>query len=341
MSDIFDALINGNADPASLAAGLRRQQGRAEIASLSGIPQLQQLGASQREEAGKSVQDYATLRDRTQNQVLQRALQAQNAQDRQDYQASALAQAATLAKQHDETMRAIGMGHDKARATGSFQQLTPEENDALFAPGGAVDRRLLNPDKINGRNAKILANGFLTNPNQDLNSLAQEGALMRNVPFVSKQLTLEQIPTVLSSVVDAGKALNFSDNRLLGSMQALKDKYSNDPKYTKYMALRNDSLLAIAGAMRGQGMSDFATKLEDEAQHPTQSPKALEGWLTGQMTALGPKLKLAEHYLHRPGADQPTPTPPGSPTSISSQEEYDALPAGASYSFNGQTGTKR
>jgi hypothetical protein len=120
---------------------------------------------------------------------------------------------------------------------------------------------------------------------------------MRNVPYVTKQVTLTQIPTILQNVVDAGKKLNLSNNRLTGSMQLLGKEYSNDPDYANYMALRNDSLMAIAGAMRGQGMSDYATKLENEAQHPTQSPRALEGWMRGQMAALAPKISQAHNVL--------------------------------------------
>lgn len=308
MSDMFDALIGEQpVDTASLAAALRQKQQMGTVAALTGISGLQKLGPEMINDAASGAQDYATLRDRTANQGLQRALQAQQQQLSDQQHKDAVAAENARAKEHDETLRIIGAGHDKARAASGFGSLTDEENAALR---DSVAAGKISPDRVNSRNIKFLAGMALNNPDADLNKLAGEAAQARNVPTINKSQTLEQLPGILQSVVDAGSALKFSDNRVLGSLQLLKAKYSNDPKYSDYMSLRNDSLMAIAGAMRGQGMSDFATKLEEEAQHPTQSPAALGGWLKGQMTALAPKLAQAHKVLRD--------TPPALPSTAAS-----------------------
>lgn len=320
MSDMFDALVGDQpVDSAALASGLRKKEVLGTIAALTGINGLQKLGPQMINQAASGAQDYATLRDRNQNNMLQRAIALQGEQDRKAQATASLAQAATLAQQHDDTMRAIGAGHDKARtsAGSGYGALTDDEAAALR---DATAAGKINPDKVNSRNIKYLAGMALNRPDADLNQLAQEGAQMRNVQTVNKAQTLEQMPIILKAVADAGSALNFSDNRLMGSIQALGKKYTNDPQYTKYMALRNDSLMSIAGAMRQQGMSDFATKLEDEAQHPTQSPRALAGWLEGQMAALGPKLAQAHKILHNA---PPATAPAAAPAAPSAALTYD------------------
>lgn len=89
MSDMYDALMGtGQVDPQALAEGLRRKEALGTLASMTGIAGLQKLGPQMINQAASGAQDYATLRDRTQNQGLQRALQEQAmklaSQDRQD-----------------------------------------------------------------------------------------------------------------------------------------------------------------------------------------------------------------------------------------------------------------
>jgi hypothetical protein len=52
--------------------------------------------------------------------------------------------------------------------------LTPEQNDALFGENGAVAAGLLNPNKINSRNASMWADAFLRNPNADPVKIARD-----------------------------------------------------------------------------------------------------------------------------------------------------------------------
>lgn len=81
MADMFDALIGDQpVDATALANALRQKQALGTVAALTGISGLQKLGPQMINEAASGAQDYATLRDRTANQGLQRALQLQNQQ---------------------------------------------------------------------------------------------------------------------------------------------------------------------------------------------------------------------------------------------------------------------
>jgi hypothetical protein len=305
MSDIFDALIGGEGtvDPASLAQGLRRKQAMGTLAALTGISGLQKLGPQMVEEAGKGAQDYATLRDRSQNQLLQRAIAKMGIETASADRAAAQAAESRRAQEHNDTMLAISKNRPASMA--SATALSPEEDAALQK---AINDGRVSPDKINYRNQKIMAQTVLNYPDADLNKLAGEGAQARNVTSINRAQIIEQIPTILQNVVDAGKAMNFSNNKLVGSIQKLGAEWSNDPKFAKYMAVRNDNLLALAAAFRGTGMSDYATKLENEVQHPTQSPQALEGWLQGQMQAAKPRLEQAATILRHPATSAAAPS---------------------------------
>jgi hypothetical protein len=200
----------------------------------------------------------------------------------------------------------------KANPTGmgSMASLTPEQNDALFGPTGAVTTGKLSPDRVNSRTARILADAYIRNPTTDMNRLATDAALMRNANYMGRSLNLETIPTVLNSMVEAGRRVNYSDAKIVGEMQKFLMGQSNDPDLARYMAIRNDSLLSIAATMRGVGMSDQAHAAEIEAQSPTMSPRALDGWAAGQMEALRPKLAVAGRFT-RTGDTTANPHDPG------------------------------
>lgn len=115
MSDIYDALISGQVDPAALAAGLRKQQGLGTLAALTGIAGLQKLGPQMVSSAQTGAQDYATLRDRSENQKLQR-LQAYQAElDRKQQQKDALEERRQYHEDADQTRRDIAAEAAQAR----------------------------------------------------------------------------------------------------------------------------------------------------------------------------------------------------------------------------------
>lgn len=169
--------------------------------------------------------------------------------------------------------------------------LTPEQNEALFGENGAVTKGRLDPNKINSRTAGIFADAELKAPGKtDFAKISSDIALGRNATFRQRALVAETLPEVMRNMVDAGKKIGFSDVRTIGKMQAWVKGELNDPDMTEYMVLRNDSLMTIAGVMRGVGMTDQAHRAEIEASAPTMSPDALDAWMRGQMKSLRPRL---------------------------------------------------
>lgn len=188
-------------------------------------------------------------------------------------------------------------------------ELTPEQNDALYGPDGAVTTGKLDPYKISSRNSHILANAYLSNPNTDMNKLASDAAMMRNAPTMNRAYTAEQLPTIISNVVDAGKKVNYSDAKFFGKVQEFINGQSNDPNFINYMTQRNDALITITGVMRGNGATDQAHRAEIEAAPSTMSPKAFDAWAAGQMKALEPRLKQANKFTRTQPAPATTTAP--------------------------------
>jgi hypothetical protein len=175
--------------------------------------------------------------------------------------------------------------------------LSPEENDALFGPKGAVTTGRLDPQKVNSRTAKIFAQGEMLNPGTtDFVALTGDAAINRNAPFRMRAMTAEVLPEIMTNMVEAGKKLNYPDAKFAGVIKQWAMGQMNDPDLTSYMTQRNDALMTIASVMRGNGMTDMAHKAEVEASNPTMSPAALDAWLEAQKKALEPRLKQNEKY---------------------------------------------
>ncbi len=185
----------------------------------------------------------------------------------------------------------VTVGHGTAN-------LSPEQNAALIR---AVSERKLDGGKINSRTAGLLANMFLENPDMDMAGESANIALSRNAAYRQRAMTAEQLPEIMSNVVEAGKKVNFSRFAALGGIQAFVKGQINDPDYVSYMAQRNDALMTIAHTMRGVGMTDMAHKAEQEAMHPTMSPPALEAWFKAQIIALGPRIRMNEKVIGKSG----------------------------------------
>jgi hypothetical protein len=199
---------------------------------------------------------------------------------------------------------------DKANLrTYGIAGLTPEQNDALFGPSGAVPTGKLDPAKITSRTARLYADAYLANPDVNMNRLSADAALQRNPTFQQRTMALESLPEVMQTMTDLGKKVGYSDVRAVGKMQAWLNGQLNDPDWQKYMTVRNDALMTIASVMRGVGMSDKAHEAEIEAASPTMSPRALDAWLQAQMSALEPRLKRAENVKHLGETPKPQSAP--------------------------------
>lgn len=169
--------------------------------------------------------------------------------------------------------------------------LTDEENAALFGPHGAVTEGRLDPNRINSRTARLLADAELTNPGTDFAGMSGDIQLGRNQTFRTRAMVAETLPTIMQNMVNAGKKVDFSNYQPVARMQAWVKGQTNDPDLTEYMVQRNDALMSIAGVMRGVGMTDQAHRAETEVAAPTMSPQALDAWMRGQMHALQPRLE--------------------------------------------------
>ncbi len=187
--------------------------------------------------------------------------------------------------------------HNVQTAAGGFNPhtagaVTPEQTAALSR---AVNEQRLDPRSINSRNGPILAQLELNNPGMDFNKMHADAQLQANPTFQQKAIGIEQMPTLLANMTNLGKKLEggtgYSDWRTVGKLQQFMNGEFNDPDYSQYMAVRNDTLMKLANLMRGVGMSDQAHKAEIEAAAPTMSPLALDGWLKGQMQTVTPMVK--------------------------------------------------
>lgn len=175
--------------------------------------------------------------------------------------------------------------------------LSPEQNQALFGPKGAVTEGRIDVNRINSKTAALFANAEIANPGQDLAAKSGNIQLARNATFRQKAMVAEALPEIMQNMVDAGKKVNFSNFEPIGQMQAWVEGKTNDPDLTAYMTQRNDALMTIAGVMRGVGMTDKAHQAEIEVAKPTMSPRALDAWYDAQMKALAPRLRINREVI--------------------------------------------
>lgn len=179
--------------------------------------------------------------------------------------------------------------------------------------GQAVQEGRLDPAKVNSRNVHIVTSMLEHTPGINLNRLSADAALQRNPTFEQRAMTVDALPQIISNVRDAGKKLDFSDNRTMGNIQGWARGEFNDPDMNNYMTQRNDALMTIAGVMRGVGMSDKAHQAEVEAMHPTLSGPAIDAWFHAQSTALEPRLKQQHRVTGLGGAASPNAVSPQNP----------------------------
>lgn len=188
-------------------------------------------------------------------------------------------------------------GFNPHTATGAAA--TPEGQAALAR---AVSEGRLDPTRVNSRTAPILAQMELNTPGTNYNRLHADAVLQSNAAYQQKAMSVDMLPGLLSHVTQLGKKLNggagYSDLKSVGTMQQWINGQTNDPDYQEYMTARNDTLLRLAGVMRGVGMSDQAHTAEVEAMAPTLAPYALDAWLKGQMAVVNPLLERQNRITH-------------------------------------------
>jgi len=195
--------------------------------------------------------------------------------------------------------------------------------EGIAAINQAVFDKRLDPMRVNSRTAPILAQMELANPGQNYNRMHADATLQNNPQFQQRTQGLEILPGLLQNVTQLGKNLDggagYNDIRTVGKIQKFMNGEFNDPAYAEYMPVRNDAILRLAYLMRGQGASDRAAKLEEEAFAPTLAPYALDAWLKGQLSVIKPILEKNQRIEHlgEPGmGTEPlnAPAPAATPT---------------------------
>ena len=184
--------------------------------------------------------------------------------------------------------------------------LTPEETVAVQK---AVDAGTLDVQRLNRGNAKVVADTLVNNPHANLMNIHAYATQLDNAQLQRTAQQAMRIPGMLDTVAASGKALNYSDAQFVGKMQQWKNGQLNDPAFTRYMTQRNDALLSMAGAFRGNNVTDLATQLEEEAAKPTMSPRAIDAWVNAHKDVLAPTLDFYRHYaITDPHTGQPVNT---------------------------------
>lgn len=174
---------------------------------------------------------------------------------------------------------------------GGSTSLSPEERAALSA---AVADKRIDLKGLTKFQAKVAAQALVDNPDLDAIHLHAYATLAGNPAAQQKAMLLEAMPSIVGQVRDAGKKMKFNDLEWAGRVQAwAKGKY-NDKDFTNYMTQRNDAMLTLAQVMSGVGASDMRVRMEAEAAPKTMSPRAFDGWYDAQMSALHPRMAIAE-----------------------------------------------
>jgi hypothetical protein len=217
------------------------------------------------------------------------------------------------AAQTSEMNALAGLNAHKDQDPAAFRaaQLGATTPDGIAALSQAVKEGRLDPTRINARSAPILAQIEQNNPGMNFNRLHADANLQANATFQQKAMSIDMLPGLLSHVTSLGKKLNggtgYNDLKSVGMMQQWANGQTNDPDYTEYMTARNDTLLRLAGVMRGVGMSDQAHTAEVQAMSPTLAPYALDAWFKGQMSVVTPLLERQNRITHlgEPGGGTP------------------------------------
>lgn len=212
---------------------------------------------------------------------------------------------------------------------GGFGQTPPEGIAALTK---AISEGRLDPTRVNSRTAPLLAQIEQNTPGTNYNRLHADATLQSNANFQQKAMSVDMLPGLLSNMTTLGKKLNggngYNDIKSIGTMQKWMNGETNDPDYTEYMTVRNDSLLRLASVMRGVGMSDQAHTAEIEAASPTLAPYALDAWLKGQMSVVTPLLDRQNRITHLGEKGQGTSTLGGSSPSPAAPAPAGPTPLG-------------
>ena len=189
-----------------------------------------------------------------------------------------------------------------AAAVGAMPANGLAQSDAAVL-AQAVSEGRLDPNRINSRSAPMLAATLRAAPGVNLVDVHATAATKSSPAIQARLAAFNSLPDVISSVAEAGKKVGLSNFTPLGALQVGTKAMVNDPDFRTYLTKRNDAVQAIAYAMRGVGMSDKATQLEEQGAPVNMSPRAFDAWAKGQMDIIKARQKQnAPFEVNRKGA---------------------------------------
>ena len=167
----------------------------------------------------------------------------------------------------------------------------------------AVSEGRLDPNRINSRSAPMLAATLRAAPGVNLVDVHATANTKSSPAIQARLAAFNSLPDVIASVAEAGKKVGLSNFTPIGAVQVGAKMATNDPDFRTYLTKRNDAVQAIAYAMRGVGMSDKATQLEEQGAPVNMSPRAFDAWAKGQMDIIKARQKQnAPFEINRKGA---------------------------------------
>jgi hypothetical protein len=207
-------------------------------------------------------------------------------------------------------------GEKKAVTTSAGAKATRESKMILSPADRSLAEQVaagtMAPSQLSKRSenyTSILAEAKNINPEFDAKLSDAEKQLLGNQAFRSRGMTLEIVPDLLNNVKKAGEKLKYSEVQFIGKIEQWKNGQLNDPDFIEYMTQRNDVILTLANVMRGAGATDQSQKLEEEAFRPTLAPKALDGWVNGQLKAVEPRIRQYEKATSGRDKEKPASKP--------------------------------
>lgn len=262
MSDMYDALLGtGQVDPQALAEGLRRKEALGTLASMTGIAGLQKLGPQMINQAASGAQDYATLRDRTQNQGLQRALQAfqltQASGDRKTAEANRLQMHADSV----ENTRAIAAQADATRRAAIDARAADKEKSVSDKLAADLQKKQEAADNISASYDDII----------------DRATALRNNPAISRITgAYGKVPNFPgSAAADAEAQLHsLKSQAALSAIQALRAGGGSLGRVTntEFLALQN----SLAPLVQDQSTEGLQHALDALAKHAREAKERIQ-----------------------------------------------------------------
>lgn len=184
--------------------------------------------------------------------------------------------------------------------------LTPEQNEALFGENGAVTRGLIDPMKINSRNAKMWADAYTRNPNANVAQISQDVKAAEGVVKAFASGVEGRKVTAFNTAIDhldtleqLGAALKNNDVRLFNELSNRLGAATGQAAPTSFAQASK----IVGGEISKAIVPGVGTgKEREEAAHAfntANSPEQLAGAIATSKKLMGGQLKSLEHQYQR------------------------------------------